>query len=432
MLKMRLHRHGMSALLVVLICVSAACAPPPAPTPAAVAVPSAAAAPASTETPIPTATPVPTATNTPFVPKAIVRIVSQSPANADIAHGAQLAVEQLAAPLRDLGYEAQYSAFDDQNNVDVAAQNAKQIIDDPEVLCGVGHYTSRVTINLEDIYHRAGLAFISPSATNPQVTERHYLETSRVAGRDDGLAEATVKFVQSKGLTSIFVVRNDIDFFNRVGDAFRRGADEAHLQIVGDLAASIEMGNYDAAVARLMAANADVVFFGGSANQAGTFLHDARLAGYQGMLVGIDGASALGRTAGPLATEGAGLYYMAGSVPPEVFAGTNQFSADFQAAFGAPPQLLGYGAEAYDAGGVCLKAIEDASRAKGGDLPSRQEVAQAVRLVKDYKGITNTFGFTADGDPTSVHYLAIQVTSVDPNNWDTNPIAADFELPPPK
>ena len=429
MFKVRTHAIALTLLLALLSSTAAGCAPAPAPASIPTATP---VAPTATATTAPTDTPIPTATETPFVPKATVKIVSQSPEYSDIAEGAQLAVEQLAGALRDLGYKAEYVAYDDQDNVDVAAKNAGEIIDDPEVLCGVGHYTSRVTINLEDLYHRAALAFISPSATNPQVTGRHYLEISRVASRDDGLAAAAVQFIQSKGMESFFLVRNNVDFFNRVGNEFRRGADAAHITILGDLPASIEMGNFEAVITHVMDAKPDVVLFGGSANQAGTFFHQARLAGYEGMLIAIDGADALGQNAGPLGLEGGGLYYMAGSVPPQVFAGTQQFSTDFQLAFSAAPQLLGYGAEAYDAAGICLRAIEEASKTKGGELPTRQDVAQAVRLIQSYPGLTGTFSFNEDGDPVVARYLVIQVASVDPNNWARNPIASEFELPPPK
>jgi branched-chain amino acid transport system substrate-binding protein len=130
-------------------------------------------APTATQTPIveattipPTVTPLPTATATPFVPKATIKIVSQSPASTDIAHAAELAVEQLQRSVNDLGYKVEFVPYDDQQKIDVAIMNAKQIVKDPQVLCGVGHYNSPIMIQASQVYHAAGLAFVSPSSTD--------------------------------------------------------------------------------------------------------------------------------------------------------------------------------------------------------------------------------------------------------------------------
>jgi branched-chain amino acid transport system substrate-binding protein len=412
-----------AALAGMLLSVLGACGsvPTPAPTP----IPATA-----TATEPPTATSIPTTTNTPFVPKAVVKIVSQSPDYPDIREGAQLAVEVLAGPLQDLGYEAQYVPYDDQNDVDVAIRNAKELIADPEVLCGVGHYTSRVTINLADLYHVAGLAFISPSATNPEVTQRHYLEINRVAGRDDMQATAAVKFVQSEGLMSIFIVRNDVDYFNRVTNQFKREADPLGLKIAGDMKASVEAGNFTAVSTHVIAAQPDVVLFSGWAEQAGIFFKQVRLDGYSGVLLAITGDPSLAQNAGPLAMEGGGLFYVADVAAAQVIEGAAQFAKDFEAVFGRGPQP--YAALAYDAAGICLRGIEEASKAKGGELPSRAEVAQAIRATTGYAGITGTFGIDANGDRTPVRYYAIRVTSFDAENWHLNPVAGSFDLSPAK
>ena len=65
-------------------------------------------------------------------------------------------------------------------------------------------------------------------------------------------------------------------------------------------------------------------------------------------------------------------------------------------------------------------------------MPTRPEVAKAIRSLKDYVGITGTFGFTQNGDPTTVRYFVKQAVTADPEKWGDNPVVATFELPPPK
>src|SRR6185369_12217547 len=49
----------------------------------------------------------------------------------------------------------------------------------------VGHFNSGVTIPASDVYAENGILVITPSATNPQLTERGLWNTFRTCGRDD-------------------------------------------------------------------------------------------------------------------------------------------------------------------------------------------------------------------------------------------------------
>jgi branched-chain amino acid transport system substrate-binding protein len=311
-------------------------------------------------------------------------------------------------------------------------KNADQFVEDPSVLCGVGHYSSRLTINLEDFYHRAHLPFISPSSTNPEVTQRHYLEISRVTGRDDVGGASIANFMHTQGWESLFIVRTQVDYASRVADGLKRAASVLGLKLLGDNVINPDATGYQTLMSRISDAAPDVVYFSGWSDAAGAFFKEARLAGYRQALFAAYGDSSLGDKAGPLAVEGGGLYYMTGTVPPRVDAGTRMFSEDFETANGRPPGLVSFGAEAYDAAGVCLKGIEAASLGKGGELPTREEVAAAIRTIQGYQGITWTFTFDGNGEPVTARYVILQATSVDPGSWDQNPIAASIELPPPK
>ena len=79
-----------------------------------------------------------------------------------------------------------------------------------------------------------------------------------------------------------------------------------------------------------------------------------------------------------------------------------------------------------------MKAIEEASKAKNGELPTRKEVANAIRAIVDYKGITGTFSFNKKGDPLLAKYFIFKVASIDPGKWDQNAIVSTIEAEPPK
>ncbi|HEY3475309.1 MAG TPA: ABC transporter substrate-binding protein, partial [Anaerolineales bacterium] len=106
--------------------------------------------------------------------------------------------------------------------------------------------------------------------------------------------------------------------------------------------------------------------------------------------------------------------------------GAERFIEDFRERFAADP--LSYAARAYDATGICLKGIEEAARAKGGSLPTRSEVASAIRALQSYQGLTGTYTFNRHGDPNNVQYYVLQVTSLDLADWTRNPIVASYEV----
>jgi branched-chain amino acid transport system substrate-binding protein len=364
------------------------------------------------------------------VPKAVIKIVSQSPAYSDIAHAAGLAIEESSGALAALGFQVEFVAYDDQADIDVAVKNARELIADPEVLCGVGHYNSLVMINASDLYHVAGLAFISPSNTAPRVTDRGYLEVNRLVGRDDGQGAAAAGFAQSQAFTRVFAVRGPEDFAARNAEAFKRQAAQLGIQLVGEYKASPGMENYEAIVNHLLKAGADLVYFSGFAGQAGPFIQKARLAGYAGAFLLMDGDPSVMASAGPLALEGGGLYYVAIAVSPRLLPAAADFVEEFRLHYDAEPQQ--FAAEAYDAAGICLEAIEAAVQAKAGELPTRKEVAQAIRAIKDYQGISGVINFNENGDPNPTRYFIFKVAAVDPSHWDQNTLVTTLESAPPE
>jgi ABC-type branched-subunit amino acid transport system substrate-binding protein len=123
------------------------------------------------------------------------------------------------------------------------------------------------------------------------------------------------------------------------------------------------------------------------------------------------------------------MFYTIMNPPTEYYSDASQFIQDFYNQYGTAP--LSFAARAYDATGICLKAIEEASKANGGIPPTRAEIVKTVRDIKDYEGITGTYSFNARGDPNPTQYYVYQVVSTDTESWDQNPIVASYDMTPP-
>lgn len=371
-------------------------------------------------------------------PAQSIKIATQSPLSGDqsvvgvdIKRGAELALEQLGKPLADMGFKVDLAPYDDQANPDTGVANAKRIVSDPSILAVVGHYNSGVQIPSSEVYHTSGLANVSPANTNPKVTTRGYAEINRIVGRDDVQGVVGADFALSHGIKSVFVVHDKTAYGQGIAEFFKKRALEKGIKVLG-FEGTEEKANFDALLSPVVAGNPDMVYFGGMTFQAAVLFKQARERGYEGMFMSDDGfdSSDATKIAGQTLLDGKGTYYSTVSGPASVYPGTAKFIQDFKAKYNADPQP--FAAQGFDCMAICLKAIENAAKAKQNGLPSRAEVAKAIRELKDFAGITGTFSFNEIGDPTVAQYFVIKVNSADPAQWSANSVVETLNIAPPK
>jgi len=369
--------------------------------------------------------------------KTTIKIATQSPLSGDqsvvgvdIKNGAALGLAQLAGPLKDMGFDVQLAPFDDMANPDTGVANAKQIVADPAILCVVGHYNSGVQIPSSEVYHSAGLANVSPANTNPKVTTRGYVEVNRIVGRDDVQGVVGADFAASKGIKSVFVIHDKTAYGQGIAEFFQKEAAAKGMTVAG-FEGTEEKANFDSLITPIMAANPDLIYFGGMYSQAAVLFKQARDRGYKGMFLSDDGfdSSDAAKIGGQSLLDGTGTFYSTVSGPASVYPDTAKFITDFKAAYGSDPQP--FAAQGYDSMGICLTAIANAAKDAGGEVPTRAAVATAVRALKDYKGITGTFTFNSIGDVMTAQYFVIQVNSADPTKWSSNAITQTLNIAPP-
>jgi len=367
----------------------------------------------------------------------VIKIATQSPLSGgqsllgvDIKNGAALALEQLSGPLTEMGFTVELAPYDDQATPDVGVANAKNIVADASILCGVGHLNSGVMIPSSEEYHTAQLAFVSPANTNPVVTTRGYAEVNRIVGRDDVQAPVAESYAfKELGAKSVYIIHDKTAYGQGVAEFFRTAAEKDSLEVLG-FEGTEETANFDAIITPMLAANPDVLFFSGIYNQAGVFFKQARDAGYEGTFMGTDGmdASDLAALAGDALTKGGGMVYTSVAGPAAAYPKAAKFAADFKAKFGADPQP--FAAQAYDSMNVCLKAIENAAKAANGEVPTREAVRDAIRALT-LDGITGSISFDSIGDLPTAKYFVIKVNATSADTWSSNEIVAELEFASP-
>jgi branched-chain amino acid transport system substrate-binding protein len=354
--------------------------------------------------------------------KGTIKIATQSPLSGGqaalgegIKLGTQLAIDKLKGPIEKAGFKVELVPFDDQAKPDVGVANAANIIADKDILLVVGHLNSGVAIPSSEKYKESQLAMISPANTNPTVTDRNYLNISRVCGRDDVQGVVGAEFAKSKGWKSAYVIHDKTTYGQGVAEFFKADAEKKGIKILG-FEGTEEKSNFDPIITPMKAKNPDVIYFGGIYDQAAPFFKQAREKGVKAVFMGPDGldSSDLTKIAGKAVQ---GMFYTSVAGPVSVYPAAKEFAKEYKDKFKKDPEP--FAAQAYDSTALGLKAIADAIKAAGGKVPSREQVSVAVRKSK-HTGITGTVEFDGKGDPKKALYFVLQVASDDPAKWGDN------------
>ena len=154
----------------------------------------------------------------------------------------------------------------------------------------VGHFNSGVTIPASDVYSENGILFITPSATNPKVTDRKLWDAFRTCGRDDqqGMVWAELARDKLKG-KKIAVVHDKTTYGKGLADA---ALDNMHkLGVKEVLYEGVNTGekDYSAIVSKIKEAGADYLMWGGLHTEGGLIVRQMRDQGMSTVMISGDG-----------------------------------------------------------------------------------------------------------------------------------------------
>jgi branched-chain amino acid transport system substrate-binding protein len=347
-------------------------------------------------------TPTPTASAmAPAVSPITVRIGHVGPTTGAIAHlgrdnerGAALAVEDLnASGLVIGGQQVRFELVTQDDGADPAkgVQAAERMVE-MRVSAVVGHLNSGTSIPAAAVYARAGLAQISPSATNPRLTRLGYSTAFRLITDDAKLGDAFGRWaVQSQGSRRLVLVDDRTAYGAGIADTFDAGAKAAGGQVLGRFFTNARAVEFDEIVRAVANLRPDAVFFGGMDSGAGPLIRQLRAAGVNVRVYGGDGicSSELPKLAGGTLQMGQVICAEAGGVSSAFSAGMQAFEARFRTRFGENVQI--YAPYTYDA----VRVIAQAMQRAGSTAPDA--ILRALPST-NVDGITGRLRFDSRGD----------------------------------
>jgi len=393
-----------------------------------------------------------TGTSTPAAGSTIIKVATDLPVSGKdesggkpAENGAHLAVDQANANKTIPGYTLQFDPKDDvgpsgAHDAAVGKANVGALISDALVAGIVGPFNSGVAQAEMPVANQAPIALVSPSNTNPCLTQNtaaagctganDIISTLRPTGNvtyfriattDDhqGGVGADLLYTQL-GFHKVWVVDDAEAYGLGLATAFIAEWQKDGGTVLGHSSEPSATTSFVSLLTSIAAAKPDVIYFAGTDATGGTLfrqqfsqvpaLAKTPMGGGDGIVTGD-----FAKTVAP--EKGGAVYGTTGSVDVTSLPSASSFINAYKAvpSYG---QLGAYSANAYDSMNILIQAIKNAL-ASGAKTPQnsgdaagakafRQAVIDAIKKT-DYTGPTGHHTFDANGDTTNKVISIFQV-----------------------
>jgi eukaryotic-like serine/threonine-protein kinase len=293
-------------------------------------------------------------------------------------NGVELAVLEANAEGGVKGRRVALRVYDDQSTPEGAARVTDRLLKEDRVVLILGEAASANSLAMAPVAQAAGVPMLTPSSTNPTVTEQGDF-IFRACFTDAFQGAVMARFAgQTLGLKRVAVLVEDQSAYSEgLGREFERQAEAFGATVVAR--GSYRKGETDfrAVLERVQRASPDALYLPGYVAEVVRIGQQARAMGLEATLLGGD------------AWDSAKLFETGGGWMRGAYI-TNHYSMQdaelqgfvrqYQEAFGALPDARA--ALGYDAARLALDAINRATTLSGSDL--RRALAQ----TRDFEGVT--------------------------------------------
>jgi branched-chain amino acid transport system substrate-binding protein len=326
-----------------------------------------------------------------------------------IKNGAMMAIDEANAAGGVAGYKIVPVVYDNgtatagQYDPAQAATNTKKLIADPLVVANLGPEMSGSGKAMSPILSAADMATITPSSTNPDITDQKMAGQFRPNKKAVYFRTVTTDAFQGPNMANyykaklhvktVYILDDSGAYGVGLANAFEAQAKKNGIEILGHDQLNPKEADYTTALTKIKALNPDALYYGGVA-QAGVKLSKQAAETIPNMIKGggdgVAGGSFL-KGGGFPAIEG---WYATNAGPhlTESPVAAN-FVKAFQEKYHTTPD--DYSITAYDAAKVILAAIADV--VKSGKELNRSNVRDAIQN-SHVETLQGTVAFDENGD----------------------------------
>jgi branched-chain amino acid transport system substrate-binding protein len=284
----------------------------------------------------------------------------------DTANGVRLAVDELNARGVTIGgRKARFTVVAEDDGADPRQGTAvAQKFCDSKINGVVGHMNSGTAIPAARIYSDCELPNLTPSATNPKLTQSGYKTSFRMMANDNELGAGLARLAADKlKFTRVAVIDDRTAYGQGVAEVFRKTATARGIQIVAQEYTTDKATDFSAILTTIRGKSPDAIFYGGTDSQAGPMVRQLAQLGLATVkLFGGDGicTSKLAELAGGAATLANVVCAESGTaaeLSPKVADWRKRYEAKY------PGEFQIYSPYAYDATMVLAAAMVKAGSA---------------------------------------------------------------------
>ena len=344
----------------------------------------------------------------------VIKVASMSPLSGpsndqglQIRNATEMVIKENRSAFLAMGFDLQFVAYDDQGDPTTGNANARRIAADNSILAMVGTMNSGVIIPSSESLAPSHVAMVSPSTTNPKVTDRGLANVNRVCARDDAQGPAGADFaINMLKAKKVYMLNDKTPYGQGLSDAAQKEFQAKGVTIAASEGTE-ERSDFSSIITKIKLAKPDVVYFGGLYGQIGPFAKQLRESGVTVPVMGGDGLDSPDLLT--LAGAGAKDVYFSTIAPPlNVVPAAKTVAVRYKAAY--KKDIQGYGIMGYDSATVVVKGIMAAMKANGNKLPSRTQVESAIRNTKLTTGtLTGPIDFNSVGDRVTAKMYIRQI-----------------------
>lgn len=323
--------------------------------------------------------------------------------------GAEVALNEIGFEL--LGHPVQWDGEDSLCSIEGGQAAGTRIASDPTVVAVMGTTCSGEARGAMPLISEAGMVMISPSNTNPDLTNPehpdHWAGYLRTAHNDLFQGRIAAEFAYTElGLTTAATIHDGSPYAESLQQVFA----DVFAELGGTITAqeAVNVGDTEmTGVLSTIATNAPEIVYFPIFEPEGNFIADQKCdtAGLEATAsMGADGllTSTFSPAAGSCAV---GMYLSGPFVTPEAQA---DFLAAYNELFGEGP-AAGFAPHSYDAMNMILGAIEAVAvvDADGTVHIPRQALRDHLYATSGYAGLTGSLTCDANGDCATGEALAV-------------------------
>ncbi len=208
---------------------------------------------------------------------------------AQLKNGAEQAVADINAAGGINGKQIELTVGDDAADPRQGVSVANNFLGDG-IHFVVGHFNSGVSMPASEVYVDNGILMITPSSTNPQITERKLWNVFRTCGRDDQQGGVAGKYIaEHLKDKKVAIVHDKTTYGKGLADETKKAMN--NLGVTEVLYEGVSAGEKDfaALVSKLKNAGVEVLYWGGVHTAGGLVLRQMRDQGLNAVFMSGDG-----------------------------------------------------------------------------------------------------------------------------------------------